>query len=206
MLPSAGPTLRPRWPARLGACSRLLRTKCAVSGLVRRRRGGRRACPALPRNLAAMSDDDDASDVSPVAVPEVSPAVPEVSKGWSEQDRRTLIITIGGTLAANLATVILVAAAVGIVHSFNNPGTKAGLKSLGVGIRVTPSLAALATTVASVLSIAYGSAVVRGRDPLARLLRGQPASKTAGKWFIWAGSLAALEAMLILTGLAAGVK
>jgi hypothetical protein len=64
-----------------------------------------------------MSDDDDASDVSPVAVPEVSPAVPEVSKGWSEQDRRTLIITVVGGLAANLGTLIVVGAALALVHT-----------------------------------------------------------------------------------------
>ena len=36
--------------------------------------------------------------------------------GWSEQDRRTLIITIVGGLAANLATVILVGGALAWVR------------------------------------------------------------------------------------------
>ena len=70
-----------------------------------------------------MSDDDDASDISPVAVPEVSPAAPEVGKGWSEQDRRTLIITIGGTLSANVATVVLVGAAIAFVRLGKGPVT-----------------------------------------------------------------------------------
>ena len=64
----------------------------------------------------AMTDDTDAP-------PAAAAAVPEADKGWSEQDSRTLIITICGTLAANLATVILVAAAIAFVRWGRSPAS-----------------------------------------------------------------------------------
>jgi hypothetical protein len=56
-----------------------------------------------------MNDDFDRSHGLPAAVP-------EAGRGWSEQNWRTLIITVGGGLAANLATVILVGGAIALVH------------------------------------------------------------------------------------------
>ena len=110
-------------------------------------------------------------------------------------------------MAANLATVIFVAAAIAFVHGFNSTiATKAGRNALP-GLPHTPSSAALFTTAGSVLIIAYGIAIMRGYDPVALLFRQRrPTPKTWGRYLIWLGSFVALEAVLLLAGLAAGVK
>ena len=137
--------------------------------------------------------DDDASDVSPVAVPEVSPAAPEVSKGWSEQDRRTLIITVGGGLAANLGTVILVGAAIALLHQ--TKGTTSG-----------ELVFALIFAAVSLAIMAAGYAVSRGRA-FGRPQRELSIWRYGAGWAIFIfGSLFLLEALLLLIGLASGVK
>ena len=82
-----------------------------------------------------MSDHDD----TPAAGP---PAAPEARKGWSEEDRRMLIITIAGGLAANLGTVILVGGAIALVHvgkaSAGQPAGRGAGRSRGRGFRVRP--------------------------------------------------------------------
>jgi hypothetical protein len=57
-----------------------------------------------------MNDDDETPPAAPTA------AVPQAKTGWSEQDRRTLMITFAGGLAANLAAVFLVGVAIVFVH------------------------------------------------------------------------------------------
>lgn len=125
-----------------------------------------------------MSDDDDTSPAAAVAVP-------EASKGWSEQDRRTLIITIVGGLAANLGTVILVGAAIALAKLNRTPATT------NSGI-VAGSLIVLITG----LTLIVGGTLLRRR--LDMLWSG---------WFlIAAGCLSGLIGVLTLIGVAAGVK
>lgn len=139
-----------------------------------------------------MSHDDDASGISPVAVPEVSPAAPEVSKGWSEQDRRTLIITVGGGLAANLATVLLVGAAIALLHQ--TKGTTSG-----------ELVFALIFAAVSLAIMAAGYALFRGR-PLRRWQEPSIWRYGVGWGIFIFGSAFLLEALLLLIGLASGVK
>jgi hypothetical protein len=126
-----------------------------------------------------MSDDDDTTQAA-------ATAIPEAGSGWSEQDRRTLIITIVGGLAANVGTVILVGAAIAFVRvSKDHAGQVLG----------TTVLLALASA-----AIAIGHA--------GRHLR-RPREKVPPRlaWTVLRmGGLAMTMAALILTGLAAGVK
>jgi hypothetical protein len=85
-----------------------------------------------------MSDDDDTSH-APGAT------VPAAIKGWSEQDRRTLIITIAGGLAANLGTVILVGAVIALVH----------LSKASIGSRLASVLIGLAGGLITFVSGSY---------------------------------------------------
>jgi hypothetical protein len=87
-----------------------------------------------------MSDDND-----------TSPAAPEARSGWSEQDRRALIITIAGTLAANLATVLFVGAALALAHGVKGP----------VGLRVLVAVMVLAAL--GLAGVVIGNGARRGR-------------------------------------------
>lgn len=133
----------------------------------------------LRRTLAAMSDDHD-------TLPAAAAAAPKASKGWSEQDRRTLIIAVVGGLAANLGTVILVGAAIALVHLNRAEGAK--------------DSALLAGTL---VFIAFGLCMVA----LGAVLRHVHVLSAFSGWsMIWTGWLMILLAVMILIGLAAGVK
>jgi hypothetical protein len=131
-----------------------------------------------------MSDDDDTPGGA-------EGAVPEAGGGWSEQDRRVLIITVVGGLAANVGTVILVGGAIAFVHLRRHGSVSWQL------------VTALVISIGGLFMIALGDAIRRGRvlrppvDPLTRF----------NAWFLVVfGSLLVLEAVLIVVGLAAGVK
>ena len=96
-----------------------------------------------------MCDDDDTPH-APAAT------VPAASKGWSEQDRRTLIITIAGGLATNLGTVILVGAAIALVH----------LSNASIGSRLASVLIGLA---GGLITFVSGSYMRRGPRSLRKL-------------------------------------
>ena len=113
------------------------------------------------------------------------PAAPEVSKGWSEQDRRTLIITVIGGLVANLGTVILVGAAIALVRINKDHGQML--------------LLALISVAFGLVLIVFGSRALNRRGP-------DSWPRGAAWMLIAAGCLLELEAVLVLTGLAAGVK
>lgn len=83
---------------------------------LRQRRGGR---------LAAYCRGHEHDDDTP---PAAAAVVPEAGNGWSVEDRRTLIITVVGGLAANLGTVILVGAAIALtrVNKHHSPGQPRG--------------------------------------------------------------------------------
>jgi hypothetical protein len=137
------------------------------------------------RTLAAMSDDDDTLDAA-------AAAAPEPGKGWSEQDRRTLIITVAGGLAANVGTVILVGGAIAFVH-LSRGGS--------VGWRLAT---ALVLAIGGLSMAAVGNALRRGR------IFGSRRRDLQARFTNWVlvvfGWLWVLEAMLIVVGLAAGVK
>jgi hypothetical protein len=129
-----------------------------------------------------MSDDDDTSQAT--AVP-----VPEADKGWSGQDRRTLIITLGGTLAANLVTVLFVGAAIALVHWSKNRHGDVFVATLWFGGT-------------ALLGIFGGIVLIRGL-----LGTGTSRLTVALGWvFIALGVLYFLFATLLWTGVAAGVK
>lgn len=133
-----------------------------------------------------MSDDDN-------AVPASRHAVPEAGNGWSPQDSRTLIVTIGGGLIVNPGTVILVAAAIAFVRCSRISQTVPWLM-----------FASLVFIAGGVLMIFMGNFVRLGR------VFEIPLEKKRPPWLGWLlivlGSLGLLEGVLILTGLAAGVK
>ena len=125
-----------------------------------------------------MSEDDSRNSATP--------AVPESSRRWSEEDRRTLIITIGGGLAANLATVIIVGAAIAFARHGKLSATEEVYNVLILGGF-------------AIVTLVWGILLKRGR----RFWVGT----TVAAWLmIGVGSFLALEVLLILTGLAAGVK
>jgi uncharacterized membrane protein len=143
-----------------------------------------------------MSDDD---KTPPAAT---TTAVPEARSGWSEQDRRTLIITIGGGLAANVGTVILVGVAIAYVHWDR-------LDKTSIGIRLDAVLSGVLT---GLVLIVIGRALWRRRAAGSRL-GSQAATGLAGASLTWLGWLMlgsglalVLVVALVLTGLAAGVK
>lgn len=80
------------------------------------------SCPPSAVLSGAMADINAASDDDNTPPGSVA-AVPEARSGWSEQDRRTLIITLGGTLAANLATVLIVGMALAYVRAHRTHGS-----------------------------------------------------------------------------------
>jgi hypothetical protein len=126
-----------------------------------------------------MSDDDDTSRAP--AVP-----VPEADKGWSGQDRRNLIIAIGGSLVANLATVLFVGAALALVHySKNHHG------DILAGT--------LMTSVGGLVVLILGIVLVRGRDTARWMV-------VVGWVLVALGVLDFLFVALLWTGVAAGVK
>ena len=131
-----------------------------------------------------MSDDDDTP-------PAAAAVVPEAGKGWSEQDRRTLIITAGGTLAANLVTVILVGAALALVHLSKTRGSRL----------LIPTLVAV---VAGPVGIVIGTFLRRWAGPFE--VWGDNSWWGYGWLMIVLGWLLELVAVMILIGLAAGVK
>ena len=108
-----------------------------------------------------------------------------------------LIITIAGGLAANLATVIIVGAAIGFVHQYR---VQSSVKQLFL---------VLVFIFVGSLGIVVGS-VLRNAARTERHLGGPRAPELwlprFGWVFIGMGSLLMVEAVLILTGLAAGVK
>jgi hypothetical protein len=124
-----------------------------------------------------MSDHDDTSHAA-------ASAAPEASKGWSEQDRRTLIITISGTLAANLATVILVGLAIGLVHWYNDNSSTYALPAI---------------------LVCAGGGLLLFAGLLVRDQQGVRA-RVASWLLIVGGSLGLLLAVLVWAGLASGVK
>jgi hypothetical protein len=132
-----------------------------------------------------MSDDDD----TPPAV------APEARSGWSEQDRRTLIITIAGGLAANIATVILVGGAIALVHTGKAPS--------GYRLVVALVFVAIGAGLMVIGGVSRRARGARRRSGVAGLL------DPYGAWgwpLLGLGSVVLLEGVLILTGLAAGVK
>ena len=114
-------------------------------------------------------------------------SVPEAGREWSEQDRRTLIITIGGTLVGNVATVILVGVAIAFVH-------------LNKGHVSDTLVGTLAVAVVAFFLAAAGNRLRRRAQPVSGQMAG-----IGWLWFV-TGLLAALVVVLIWTGLAAGVK
>jgi hypothetical protein len=140
-----------------------------------------------------MSDDDDAQNAA-------AAAAPEAGKGWSEQDRRTLVITVVGGLAANVGTVILVGGALAFVHLRRHGSVSWQLA------------AALEAMVLGLAFVALGVAVRRGRG--FGLVRAWPPVRRVlvvpSPWFGWLlvamGWVVVLESVLIVVGLAAGVK
>jgi hypothetical protein len=132
-----------------------------------------------------MSNDDDARNAAVAAAP-------EAGKGWSEQDRRTLIITVVGGLAANVGTVILVGGAIAFVH-------------LGRGGSGGWRLAtALVLTIGGLTMAAVGDALRRGRIFGSR--RRDLQARFTNRMLVVFGWLWVLEGVLIVVGLAAGVK
>lgn len=132
-----------------------------------------------------MSDDDDTEAAS-------AAADPEASKGWSEQDRRTLVITFAGGLAANLVAVLLVGAVLAFVHLARHNWSSSGLV-----------IEALVITVIGALLI--GSGYVRGRKSLTGPVTQLTDPPTW--WVVGAvGAVFLLMGLLFLTGLAAGVN
>lgn len=47
----------------------------------------------------------------------------EPKSGWSDQDRRILLITAVGTLAANLATLVIVFGGIALIRGVETCGT-----------------------------------------------------------------------------------
>jgi len=141
----------------------------------------------LRRTLAAMSDDDD----TPRAA---TAAVPEAGKGWSEQDRRMLIITFGGGLAANLAAVILVGAALAFVHAYRSAHALSAL--------LWYSLAAFVIGP----GLLFTSRYLYSRRGWWRDREYAAPDPFIQRLAIVVSCVVLLEAALVLTGLAAGVK
>jgi hypothetical protein len=137
-----------------------------------------------------MSDDNETP-------PAVAATAPKATSGWSEQDRRTLIITIVGTLAANISTVILVGGAIALAHwqrsgQTENAVIAAGLGGVGLGLFF------------AVIGLVFRRmARWLAREP------GPPVSN-AMSWVGWGmigvGCLWALTEAMILLGVVAGVK
>ena len=97
-----------------------------------------------------------------------------------------LIITIVGGLAANVGTVILVGAAIAFVHlNAGHPDARYVLAALGSGVF-------------ALVAIAFGIFLRRDRD--------YAALRVLGWALIVTGTVLVLVLVLILTGLAAGVK
>jgi cell division protein FtsW (lipid II flippase) len=105
------------------------------------------------------------------------------SKGWSEADRRTLIITITGTLIANLGTVLIVALAV----VYDRVAGRSSLTELSAG------------------AIWIGISIILVLFAWARSHRWEPQARNRIVLYIIFG-LAALTLALGFLGLAAGVK
>jgi hypothetical protein len=110
-----------------------------------------------------------------------------------------LYITIGGTLVGNVATVILVGAAIALARVGKGPASGRLLSSL---IAIVLGLALAAADIA--VRRWRGSGLVP-RVSAERRVLGVPRS-----WFGWylvvAGWLFLLEGILIVVGVAAGVK
>lgn len=140
-----------------------------------------------------MSDDDDAQSAA-------AAAAPEAGKGWSEQDRRTLVITVVGGLAANVGTVILVGGAIAFVHLRKHGSVPWELAT------------ALEAFVLGLILVAFGIAARRRRrfGPVPAWPSRRRVFVVPRPWFGWyfvaAGGVVVLEAVLIVVGLAAGVK
>jgi hypothetical protein len=115
----------------------------------------------------------------------------EASKGWGELDNRMLVIATVGGLAANVGVVILVGLAVAFLRWYAPKGSDA--------LAVVLPFALVA--ICSIFLICIGNSIRRNRAP--RFLGVEM------RWFGWlalgAGSLFALEVVLVLTGWAAGV-
>jgi len=111
-----------------------------------------------------MSDDDSAL---------AGAAAPEAGKGWSKQDQRTLIITVGGGLAANLGTVVLVGAAIAVVRQTKSTSSQ-------------ELVFALIYAAVSLVIVAIGTALRRG---ISSGLRSQSCRSGdipwAGGWSSW---------------------
>ena len=141
-------------------------------------------CPVSPPYAGAavlsgaMTNEADGPPAAPAAVP-------EARSGWSEQDRRALYITIGGTLTANVATVILVGAALAVVRTGSS-------YNLGVG---------LLFTILGSLFLAVGVRISRKGEWF-----GSETGPGVGWMLIGAASLLLLIAVLIVVGAADRVK
>src|SRR5215813_5591103 len=122
-----------------------------------------------------MSDDD--------GTPDGAAAAPEVSRGWSEQDRRTLIIAIVGGLVANLGTVIPVGAAIAFVRWRSRHGSGP----------LTSVFSFVIVAMIGALLIYMGNGVRQGRASRFEVMRWP-------RWFGWlllgVGLLAALEVVM----------
>jgi hypothetical protein len=110
------------------------------------------------------------------------------------QDRRTLIITFVGGLAANLSTVVFVGVALAFAHLGANGHSS-----------VRQLLSTLVWAPIGLILIAYGNNVRQGRTwrprrpPLVQ-------EKGTGWYVIGLGSLLLLLSVLTLIGLASGIK
>jgi hypothetical protein len=146
---------------------------------------GTREENALRRTLAAMSDHDD----TPAAG---AAGAPEASQGWTDGDRRLLIITFAGGLAANVGLVIIIGAALAFVHYYKN--------AHHLGMLLWYSLAVVVVGPGIVLTSRY-LYYKRGwwRD-------GGTPDPTIQRWALIFSFLALAEALLVLIGLADGVK
>jgi hypothetical protein len=118
-----------------------------------------------------------------------------IFQSWTPGDIKLLIITIAGTVAANIITVIIVALAIIVARSFRpNPGTPSNYIFL-LGISAFPALAAYA---------AFSSLYRTKRERTASLL------DKARKWAMIVSGLGAgfLTLLYILgwIGFAVGVK
>jgi hypothetical protein len=120
-------------------------------------------------------------------IPRLADSAPQAGRAWSEQDRRTLVITLTGTLVANVATVILVGAAIGFVHFAKHHGGHSSLLS-------------------SLVLCGFGLIVIALGIFVRRIDRDDRSLRVTGGLVFAMGLLLVVESVLFLTGLAAGVK
>jgi hypothetical protein len=104
---------------------------------------------------------------------------------WSAEDRRLLLITFGGTMAANIATVLVVGGAI----AYARWSVGGGPKSMDfVDYLLTP------LTVAMLVATAYGAAYV------------QRTKRSWTNWVVLLPSSFLIASVIMWIGLASGIK